>query len=131
MLTKTEDEEIGKIGAGIIVYDPVEGEVLWDWSAHGEPGDEESVKTATRLRDHDTDFFAHAAGDADRMPEGGGVLVTRAVGGSFVAELAIGGGVPAAVERRWVQSIPREDEVYRAEYFPSLYETAWGATTGW
>ncbi|MEM6925628.1 MAG: aryl-sulfate sulfotransferase [Myxococcota bacterium] len=254
VLTYTADDDIEKTGAGIIVYDPAEREVLWDWSAHGTPGDGVSVdperlpydrwgvdeygedwlhanalvhgtdadgdffwmslrhqdwiieirapdgaitmqlgrggdvtltdgsdpdwfyhqhapelrrrsdrefevlvfdngnerpgveeprtriveylvdreaKIATRLRDFETAYFAAAAGDADRMPSGDHVLVTRAVGDPFVAELGIAPGVDVEAERRWVQAIPREGEVYRAEFFPSLYETGWSATTGW
>jgi len=246
VLTYTVDEDVDKLGAGIIVYDPRADEVLWDWSAHGAPGDGVSVdperlpydrwgvaehdedwlhanavvhgtdaggdffwmslrhqdwiieirapsgaiamqlgkdgdvdlldgsapdwffhqhspelrrrsdrefevlvfdngndrpgtpeprtriveylvdreaKTATRLLDYATAFFAPAAGDADRMPDSDRLLVTRAVGDAFVAELGRDG------ERFWVQSIPREGEVYRAEFFPSLYRTAWSAET--
>lgn len=248
MLTYTEDPDVEKIGAGILVYEPQTGEVLWEWSAHGTPGDGVSVDparlpydrwgvaehgddwlhanavvhatddegdyfwislrhqdwiievrapsgaitmrlgrggdvelldgsdrdwffhqhahelkrrpdgliealvydngndrpgadeprtriveylvdrtamTATRLLDLETQFFAPAAGDADRMPTGEHLLVTRAVGNAFVAELARDG------TRRWVQQIPEEGEVYRAEFFPSLYETGWNAQTGW
>lgn len=254
VLTYTAEEESERRGAGIIVYDPVAREVLWDWSAHGDPTDgrpldplrlpwnrwgvddghgedwlhanaivhgtdvdgdffwmsfrhqdwiieirapsgeismqlgrggdvdlldggpadwfyhqhapelrrrsdrefqvlvfdngnlrpqgeertriveylvDREAKTAVRLRDFQTDFFAEAAGDADRMPQGTGVLMTRAVGESFVAELAIEEGTSSSGERRWVQFMPREDEVYRAEFFPSLYETGWQAKTGW
>ncbi len=41
-LTTTEDEvaeDCWVLGYGIIVYDPVADEVLWDWSTHGELGD--------------------------------------------------------------------------------------------
>lgn len=30
-------------GAGIIVFDPASGEVLWDWSSHGTMGDDKSI----------------------------------------------------------------------------------------
>ncbi len=30
-------------GAGIIVFDPISGEVLWDWSSHGTMGDDKSI----------------------------------------------------------------------------------------
>ncbi|MEN0062472.1 MAG: aryl-sulfate sulfotransferase [Myxococcota bacterium] len=248
VLMYSYDESVEKVGAGIVVYDPVKGELLWDWSAHGTPDDGESVdsdrlpyerwgvqehgedwlhanalvhgtdsqgdffwmslrhqdwiieirapsgevtmqlgaggdvdlldgqvsdwffhqhahelkrrsdrefevlvfdngnerpgvdeprtriveylvdreaKTATTLLDIETDFFAPAAGDADRMPTGDNLLVTRAVGDAFVAEFTRDGS------RRWSQSIPREGEVYRAEFYPSLYQTAWSAQTGW
>lgn len=83
------------------------------------------ARTATRRLDIETQFFAPAAGDADRMPTGDGILITRAVGEAFVAEIGPDGS------RRWVQRIPQEGEVYRAEFYPSLYDTAWFSRTGW
>jgi Arylsulfotransferase (ASST) len=43
IITSTEDElSTGEtvLGEGIIVYDPFEDEVLWDWHSHGELGDD-------------------------------------------------------------------------------------------
>ena len=42
IITATAEQIAGSgtvLGGGLIVLDPDAGEVLWDWSAHGEPGD--------------------------------------------------------------------------------------------
>ena len=59
------------------------------------------------------------------MPNGDGVMFVKAVGDSFIRE------VDAAGEVRWSQSVPGEGELYRAEYYPSLYQRAWWSETGW
>jgi hypothetical protein len=70
-------------------------------------------------------WFSAAAGDADRMPDGEHVLFVRSVGDAFIREVGPDGSV------RWNQAVPEEGELYRAEFFPSLYETTWWNSTGW
>ena len=84
-----------------------------------------NARTADVSFDLVTEFFSFAAGDADRMPDDSSILFTRAVGQPFVAE------VGRDQERRWLQRYEDEGEVYRAEFYPSLYETSWQAETGW
>lgn len=50
----TATEEAGRIGAGIIVYDPASQQVLWDWSSHGAPGDGRSIDDARLPYDRQT-----------------------------------------------------------------------------
>jgi hypothetical protein len=64
-------------------------------------------------------FFGVAAGDADAMPEGGGALITKAVDGAFMREVSEDGQI------LWNASVSGEGELYRAEFYPSLYEIAW------
>ena len=59
------------------------------------------------------------------MPDGESVMFVRAVGDAFIRE------VDPAGEVVWNQSVPEEGELYRAEFFPSLYETTWTYAAGW
>lgn len=70
-------------------------------------------------------WYSPAAGDADRMPDGESVMFVRAVGDAFIREVDSDGEVV------WNQSVPEEGELYRAEFFPSLYETTWTYDAGW
>ncbi len=67
-------------------------------------------------------FFANAAGDIDQHPDGDRLLLVRKDdGGATLTELDWSG------EARWSQRFPEEGEIYRAELYPSLYDTAWEA----
>jgi hypothetical protein len=93
------------------VLDEGTGQAMIDWSYGDESGTDR--------------WFSAAAGDADRMPDGEGVLFVKAVGDSFIREVDSAGIV------RWSQRVPGEGELYRAEYYPSLYQRAWWSNTGW
>jgi len=70
-------------------------------------------------------WFTPAAGDADRMPDESGVLFVKAVGDAFIRQVDLSGNV------LWTQEVEGQGELYRAEYFPTLYDTAWWSQTGW
>jgi len=70
-------------------------------------------------------FFSPAAGDADRLYDLTGTVYVEAVGARQITDVTDDGTV------RWRQVHDQEGELYRAEVFPSLYETGWEATTDW
>lgn len=70
-------------------------------------------------------FFGEAAGDADRQPDAERVLITKSVDGAFIREVDAQGTV------LWNAEIEGEGELYRAEFYPSLYETSWSTQTDW
>ena len=70
-------------------------------------------------------WFTGAAGDADRMPDEDGVMFVKAVGDAFIREVDADGAV------LWTQGIDGQGELYRAEYYPTLYDTSWWSYTGW
>lgn len=72
-----------------------------------------------------THFFSPAAGDADRLPDGSGVVYVKALGRAQLVDVTYDRTV------RWRQTFTTEGELYRAEVFPSLYATGWQAATGW
>ena len=83
------------------------------------------AQTAEIVFEHVAAWFAVAAGDADRSPDDSSVFLTRSVGQPFIAEIDRNG------ERKWIQRFEGEGELYRSEWFPSLYETTWFSETGW
>ncbi|MBX2798620.1 MAG: aryl-sulfate sulfotransferase [Myxococcales bacterium] len=84
-----------------------------------------TARTATVVFEHGDGFFSPAAGDADRLPDDGSVLFTHSVGPSFAAEVTRQGQV------RWTQRYFDEGEVYRSEFFPTLYDRTWVFDAGW
>ena len=91
--------------------------------------DESSMQAAIDWSYGDTSgpdsWFSAAAGDADRMPDESGVMFVKSVGDAFIREVDLTGAP------RWNQEVEGEGELYRAEYYPSLYETTWWSETGW
>ena len=84
-----------------------------------------AAKTAEITLDIAPGYFSPAAGDADRMPDDSAILLTRAVGRPEIREIARDGTT------RWSQRLFDEGEVYRGEYYPSLYERTWSMNAGW
>ena len=59
------------------------------------------------------------------MADGEKVLRVRSVGEAFIREVAPDGTM------LWNQEVNDKGELYRAKFFPSLYDTTWLYGTGW
>ena len=93
------------------LLDESTGKAKVDW-AYGDPSGQDQ-------------WFAAAAGDADRMPNEDGVIFVKAVGDAFIRH------VDTAGEVLWNQSVDGQGELYRVEFYESLYNTSWWTQTGW
>ncbi len=67
-------------------------------------------------------FFTAGRGDADLLPSGDRLqYVVGWLDTPYIAEVSYPEG-----ERVWLAAMPDGNELYRVNYFPSLYDTTWG-----
>ena len=65
-------------------------------------------------------FHSNSLGDADMLPNGDRIQYVKGWNGAYISEVSY----PES-EELWRLNCPDAEEIYRVQYFESLYDTSW------